>query len=94
MLKLEMLENNPDLDQLLDPKKKIFNLIKEVDGSMQKFHKTVKTSKEIEKLAQEFFTVKAQVKELKTKSRAVSIDNLRNKLTSLKNTKANDIDFI
>lgn len=94
MLRLEELEDKQDLSQLLAPKKKIFNLINEVNGSMLKLHKVLPTSRDIEQLATEFFENKTQIKTFKSFSGNINLESLKNKLSALKNTKLDDLDFI
>jgi hypothetical protein len=94
MLRLEQLEQNPDVEKFLIPKKKLTELVKTVDKSMLKMHQTIKTSKDLEALAAEFFKTKTEFKEFKARSGTINIDNLRNKLTNLKNIKIQDVDFV
>ena len=94
MLKLEILDTAPDLNTLLEPKRKIYNLIQKVNGSMAAFHKEVKTSKEIEDLATELASVIAVKDAAKIKSQHVSLSNLVEKLKKTKNIKLDDVDFI
>lgn len=94
MIKLDKIKDNLEVDKLLNSKKQIFNLIKTVNGSMLELHRTIKTSKEIEELANEFFKAKNDLKEFKTKSGSIDLSNMKKKLSSLKNIKLDDVDFI
>ena len=94
MIRTELLENKPDLEALLEPKKKIHNLIIECDGSMLKFHKAVKSSKELEELAETFFASKENFKTIKNKSTVIPIDRLTNRLAKLKGMRAAEVDFV
>lgn len=94
MIKLDLLENAPDLTTLLEPKRKIYNLIQKVNGSMAAFHKEVKTSKEIEDLAGELFTIINIQNATKSRSQGIRLENLIEKLKKTKNIKVNDIDFV
>jgi len=94
MFKLEKLENNTDLEALLEPKKKIHELISTVNGSMLNFHKAVKTSKEIEEIAERTFAMKQVIKSIQTRSSNVRVDDLVNKLQKVKAVKAEVVDFI
>lgn len=92
MIKLENLETAPDLNTLLEPKKKIYNLIQKVNGSMAAFHKEVKTSKEIEDLAQELLVTISIKRATEQRSHQVSFSNLIDKLKKTKNIKINNVD--
>ena len=65
MLKIERLENHKNLESVLESKKKIFNLMVKVNGSMNTFHKEIKTLREIEVLAEDYFISKEEIKVLK-----------------------------
>jgi flagellar biosynthesis/type III secretory pathway chaperone len=94
MIYFDKLENGSDLEVLLEPKKRLHDIIIETDGSMLKFHKTVKTSKELEILADEVFAAKERVKAIKNKSTTIRIDNLSNKIHRLKGIIGTEVDFI
>lgn len=94
MLRLEQLEENHDLEVLLEPKKKVYDLILEVNGSMLNFHKTVKSSKDIEVLAESLFKIKGDIQKIRSKSAAINIDLLSQKLAKLKPMKSTEVDFI
>jgi hypothetical protein len=94
MIKIESLEENPDLEALLEPKKRIFDLVTVVNGSMLNFHKTVKDSKELEQLANNYFAMKENIKAIRNKSISVDMDNLTRKISNIKSMKSVEIDFI
>jgi hypothetical protein len=94
MLILEHLENNQDLEKLLEPKKKIHDLVTKINGSMLEFHKTVKDSKELEALADEFFNTKSNIIAIKSRSVHIDMYSLNEKISKLKNIKSSNIDFI
>lgn len=92
MIKIEMLESAPDLNTLLEPKRKVYNLIQKVNGSMAAFHKEVKTSKEIEDLADQLLGTIAVKRTAQERSRQVNVNNLIEKLKRTKNIKLNQVD--
>lgn len=92
MIKLNHLQEHFDLDVLLEPKKKVYDLVLQVNSSMLNFHKTVKTSKEIENLAEEVFQTKNKIK--KIKDNAINPDLIAKKIEKLKPSVSLDIDFI
>lgn len=92
MIKLENLETAPDLNNLLEPKRKIYNLIQKVNGSMAAFHKEVKTSKEIEDLAEELVVAMTIKDTTSQRSQQVSFHNLVEKLKKTKNIKVTTVD--
>lgn len=92
MIKLEKLERNFDLETMIEPKKKVFNLVSEINGSMLTFHKTLKTSKDIEDLAQSVFKIKEEIKRIK--EGAINLDGLSKKIQNTKPIKSISIDFI
>ena len=94
MIHFEKLENGSDLEALLGPKKRLHDIIIETDGSMLKFHKAIKTSKELEILADALFAAKERAKTIKNKSTTIKIDNLSNKIHKLKGMRATEVDFI
>ena len=94
MIKIESLEENPDLEALLEPKKRIFDLVTVVNGSMLNFDKTVKDSKELEQLANSYFAMKENIKAIRNKSISVDMDNLTRKISNIKSMKSVEIDFI
>lgn len=95
MLKIERLENHKNLESVLESKKKIFNLMVKVNGSMNTFHKEIKTLREIEVLAEDYFISKEEIKVLKEKSFGLNESSVIEKLKNIKNSKiAVSIDFI
>lgn len=94
MILLESLESKVGLETLLEPKKRVYDLVTQVDGSMLNFHKVVKDSKEIEKLAEDLFNAKNILNDIRNKSRYFSTNNITEKLKSIKGMKSTDVDFI
>lgn len=94
MIALDKLKQNLDVDDLLKSKKEIHNKIIEVKNSMQQFHKTFKTSKEIEILADEFFESKKTVSTFMTTSPKLNLETLKSKINNLKNITVETEDFI
>lgn len=94
MIRFEKLDNGLNLEALLGPKKRLHEIIIETDGSMLKFHKAIKSSKELEVLAEELFAAKENVQMIKNKSTTIKIDNLSRKIHNLKGIRSTEVDFI
>jgi hypothetical protein len=94
MIKIDLLEEQPDLSGLLVSKKKILDLAAEVNGSMLKFQTTVKTSAEIKALAEEFFESRRTIQGIQSRSGMLSQHGLVDKIHKTKNIKIDTTDFI
>jgi hypothetical protein len=92
MIRIEQLEKNFDLETMIEPKKKVFSLVSEINGSMLAFHKTLKTSKDVELLAESVFKTKEEIKRIK--EGAVNLDGLSKKIQNTKPIKSILVDFI
>ena len=91
MIRLDQLQESTDLEVLLEPKRKVYHLVMEVNGSMLNFHKALKTSTDIERLANEIFQTKNKIKTIKDNSDSKGIIT---KIEKLKSMTSLDIDFI
>jgi hypothetical protein len=94
MIKLESLELALDVESLLTPKKSILSLARKVNGSMLAFHKEIKTSYEIEQLAESFFKTRNDLNLIKNKSQHLRSYDLTDKIDKLKSMRIDSVDFI
>jgi hypothetical protein len=94
MIKIELLEEKTDIETILEPKKRIFNLVNEVNGSMLNFHKLAKRSEDIEELANSFFDTKKNIQKIKIESSLVSMERMRYGIEKVKPIKCTNLDFI
>lgn len=94
MLKLDQLDSKQNLNELLESKKKIHDLIGKVDNSMLQFHKEVKSLDEIETIANNYFRDINTLKEIRQNSGHINISSLTRKIDGIKPVQSDDIDFI
>ena len=93
MLKLDLISNNPAVSELLAPKKEIFDLVNKINGSMLELHKNLKTSKDIEVLAQKFYNAEETLREIRNRG-FLNLYNVKSKISKLKNMQVETDDFI
>lgn len=94
MIRYQILEAQSDLDSLLESKKQILDLMKKVNGSMNTFHKEVKSLTELETLANAYFESKRKCNNITATSSGISIKALQQKIAGIKGMKATNVDFI